>query len=103
MIKIKMANKEGVRVKSDYDTFGFAIFASTSGAVYHLTHAYRDGELEVEPSQSVDFIICCHPQKVASCRNGDGAKVVGDWAGETRILFFESSVRVLERRKELRK
>lgn len=44
MIKIKMANKEGVRVKSDYGTFGFAIFTSTSGAVYHLTHAYRDGE-----------------------------------------------------------
>jgi hypothetical protein len=93
IIKFAVEN-DGVRVKSDYDNFGFAQFVAQSGKRVFLAHAYSDAELEVEPPDNADLVICCHPGPVA---RKTGFPTVGDWDGETRILFYTKHVCVLEK------
>jgi hypothetical protein len=94
MPQIQMPKGDGLRVKSDYDLFGFAQFRAVDGRLVHIAHAYRDGELEVLPSDEADVIVCCHPTIVAKRYN---LPVVGDWEGETKVEFYDSAIRVKEK------
>ena len=93
IIKFAVEN-DGIRVKQDYDNFGFAQFIARDGKVMFLGHAYRDATLEVPPSTMVDCVVCCYPERVT---HNLGLDTVGDWRGETRIQFYTKHIRVTEK------
>jgi len=93
VIKFAVEN-DGMRIKRDYDNFGFAQFVAKDGKIIFLGHAYRDATLEVAPPAKVDHVVCCYPKGVA--RNL-GLSTIGNWSGETHIRFYTKHIRVIEK------
>jgi hypothetical protein len=84
---------DGERVKRDFDRFGFARFVDREGFRALVCHAYSDGELEVEPLEDDDYVICCYPTRAAKRR---GVLTAGSWEGKSKIVFLSKSVVVVQ-------